>query len=78
MQQWQFIDNFNQLDMFRMIVRPSSGALDCVYSLWYKAPTLLQFGNMEEVDHTPNQFHLFHVAKLQQRRCFILQAVNTL
>jgi len=26
--------------------RPSSGALDCVYSLWYKAPTMLPAGNI--------------------------------
>ena len=26
---------------FRRRFRPSSGALDCVYSLWYKAPTML-------------------------------------
>ena len=25
--------------------RPSSGALDCIYSLWYKAPTTLLAGN---------------------------------
>jgi len=28
--------------MFWAIIRPSSGALDCVYSLWYNAPTMLQ------------------------------------
>jgi len=26
--------------------RPSSGALDCVYSLWYKAPMMLPAGNI--------------------------------
>jgi len=25
---------------------PSSGALDCVYSLWYNAPTMLPAGNI--------------------------------
>jgi len=33
MQQLQFINNFNQLDMFGRQFRPSSEALDCVYSL---------------------------------------------
>jgi hypothetical protein len=28
--------------------RPSSGALDCVYSLWYNAPTMLLAGSLEE------------------------------
>ena len=37
-----FIDKYNQLNMFRAIIRPSSGALDCVYSLWYNAPAMLQ------------------------------------
>ena len=30
--------------MFRGIIPPSSGALDCVYSLWYNAPTVLPVG----------------------------------
>jgi len=29
--------------------RPSSGALDCVYSLWYSAPTMLPAGDQDEV-----------------------------
>jgi len=29
--------------------RPSSGALDCVYSFWYKAPTMLPAGDQDEV-----------------------------
>ena len=32
--------------------RPSSGALDCVYSLWYKAPTMLPAGDQDEVEVT--------------------------
>jgi len=32
--------------------RPSSGALDCVYSLWYKAPTMLPAGDQDEVELT--------------------------
>jgi len=27
--------------------RPSSGALDCVYSLWYNAPTMLPAGHQQ-------------------------------
>jgi len=29
--------------------RPSLGALDCVYSLWYNAPTVLPAGDQDEV-----------------------------
>jgi len=47
-------------------LRPSSGALDCVYSLWYKAPTMLSAD------------HLILVTSRQHRRCFIPQAVNSL
>jgi len=28
--------------------RPSSGALDCVYSLWYNAPAMLLAGDKDE------------------------------
>jgi len=31
-------------------LRPSSGALNCVYSLWYKAPTMLPAGDQDEVE----------------------------
>jgi len=27
--------------MFRAIISPILGALDCVYSFWYNAPTML-------------------------------------
>jgi len=30
---------------FGLQFRPSSGALDCFYSLWYKAPTMLPAGD---------------------------------
>jgi len=30
--------------------RLSSGALDCVYSLWYKSPTMLPAGGQDEVE----------------------------
>jgi len=43
-----FIDNYNQLNMFQAIIRPSSGALDCVYSLWYNAPTMLPAGSCKK------------------------------
>jgi hypothetical protein len=32
---------------------PTSGALDCVYSLWYNAPTMLPAGNLDEVEQVP-------------------------
>ena len=35
--------------MFRAIFRLSSGALDCDYSLWYDAPTMLPAGKLDEV-----------------------------
>ena len=35
MQNNNFINYFNQLNMFRAIISPILGALDCVYSLWY-------------------------------------------
>ena len=37
--------------MFRAIIRPSSGALDCVYSLWYEAPTVLPAGSVHRSCH---------------------------
>ena len=43
-----FIDNFNQLNMFRGDnFAPSSGSLDCVYSLWYNAPAVLPGGDQD-------------------------------
>ena len=59
-----FINNFNQLNMFR----PSSGALDCVYNLWYTALTTLPASDQDEVDL---------VTSRQHRRWIITQAVNT-
>jgi len=32
--------------MFRAIFRPSSGALDCIYSIWYYSPMSLPAGVM--------------------------------
>jgi hypothetical protein len=48
MNQLWFIDNSNQLNMFRAMISPIFGALDCVYSLLYNAPTLLPAGSLEE------------------------------
>ena len=39
--------------------RPSSGALDCVYSLWYNAPAMLPAGDKYEVE-LPVPPHLCH------------------
>ena len=30
--------------------RPSSGALECVYSLWSNAPTMLPAGDLNEME----------------------------
>ena len=48
----------------------SSGALDCVYSLWYNALKKLPVGDQDE-------FHLILITSRQHRRCIIPQAVNT-
>ena len=62
----------NQLYMFRGCLRPSSGALDCIYSFWYYPPTLLLAGVMDEVE-----FHLIHDTSLQQHRWTISETANT-
>jgi len=36
--------------------RPSSGALDCVYSLWYNAPAMLPVGDQDEVESSSTSF----------------------
>ena len=42
MQQYQIINNFNQLNMFRAIISPILRSTRLfVYSLWYNAPTML-------------------------------------
>jgi len=45
-----FIDNYDQINMFRVIISPSSGALDCVYSLRYNAGAMLPAGDKDEVE----------------------------
>ena len=58
---------------FRWRLRPSSGALDCIYSFWYWPPVLLPAGIMDEME----QFHLIHDTSRQQYRWTISDAVNT-
>ena len=48
--------------MFRAVISSSSGALDCVYSLWYKAPMMLPAGDQDEVELF--QFHLILVTNV--------------
>ena len=48
----------NQRYMFRGCLRPSSGALDCIYNFWYCPPILLPAGVMDEMEQL---FHLIHV-----------------
>ena len=57
---------------FGRYFRPSSAALGCVYSLWYKAPTMLPAGG--PVD----QFHLILVTSRQHRQCFIPRCKHSL
>jgi hypothetical protein len=48
MQQQRFINNSNQLNMFRAMISPIlKNTLDCVYSLWYNAPTMLPTGSLD-------------------------------
>ena len=47
---------------------PSSGALDCIYSIWYSPPTLLPAGA---------KFHLVHDTGRHQQRWTISEALNT-
>ena len=55
--------------------RPYSGALDCVYSLWYNAPTMLPAGSLDEVEML-KQFHRIQATGGQHRGCIIPQAVT--
>jgi hypothetical protein len=50
--------------MFRVIFRPSSGALDCIYSNWYYSSMPLPAGVMEELEL--EQFQLIHDTSRQQ------------
>jgi hypothetical protein len=59
---------------FGRCFRPSSGALDCIYSFWYCAPILLPAGVMDKMEL---QYHLIHDTSRQQYRCKMPDAVNT-
>jgi len=43
---------------FRRQFRPSSGALDCVYSLWYKAPMMLPAGSISVHHQESSTVHI--------------------
>ena len=59
---------------FGRCLRPSSGALDCIYSFWYCPPILLPAGIMDEMEL---QFHLIHDTSRQRFRWTISESVNT-
>jgi hypothetical protein len=59
---------------FGRLFRSSSGTLDCVYSLWYNAPTMLPAGSLEAEGL---QLLRFQASGRQHRGCIIQQAVNT-
>jgi len=54
--------------------RPSSGALNCVYSLWYNALAMLPAGDQDEVELILGMLLL---TSRQHCRCIIPQSVNT-
>jgi len=43
-----FIDNYNQLDMFRAIVSPILRSTRLCFSLWYNAPTMFPADDKDE------------------------------
>ena len=47
MQQQQFINNSNQLGVFRTLIPPIFGSTRLCYSLWYNAPNLLLAVSLE-------------------------------
>ena len=57
---------------FGRCLRPSSGALDCIYSFWYCPPILLP-DKME----LPWKFHPIHDTSRRKYRWTISEAVNT-
>ena len=59
---------------FGRCFRPSSGARDCIYSIWYSPPILLSAGVMDELGL---QFQLIHDTSRQQYRWTVPDAVNT-
>jgi len=46
MQQLQFINKFNQLNMFRAIISPILRSTRLCLQLWYNAPTVLPAGSI--------------------------------
>ena len=54
-----------------MIARPSSGALDVCYSLWYNTPTILPAGSLEA-----EELRFQATGNWQHRGCIIPQAVT--
>ena len=59
---------------FGRCLRPSSGAIDCIYSFWYCPPVLLPAGVLNEMKL---QFHLILDTSRQQYRWTISEAVNS-
>ena len=55
---------------FGQWLRPSSGALDCIYSFWYCPTILMLAGVIDEMELTYSQFHLIH-------QWTVSEAVNT-
>jgi hypothetical protein len=55
---------------FGRYFRPSSGALDCIYSFWYCPTILMLAGVIDEMELTYSQFHLIH-------QWTVSEAVNT-
>jgi len=51
MQQQQFINDFNQLNIFRAIISPILRSTNCVYSLSYNVSTMLPAGDVDEVEN---------------------------
>jgi len=80
---WPTICNYFDLFIYLFLIcstcfgrrlRPSSGALDCIYSIWYCPPVLLLAGVMNDMEP---HFHLIHDTSRQQCRWTISDTVNT-
>ena len=58
---------------FGRCFRPSSGALDCIYSFWYNPPILLTAGVMDEMERSLYLYsHLFHSCHCINIMCYSL------
>ena len=76
---------------FGRCLRPSSGALDCIYIIWYCAPILLLGSVMDDISISSTKpagsnvgghcattmFHLTHDTSRQQPRWTLPESVNT-